>query len=143
MERAINEMDGGLNANAEEGGANWSVGERQLLCFSRALLRSPRVLLLDEATASVDHAADERIQRAIRTAMRATTLLTVAHRLQTVVDYDTILVMGGGKCIEQGSPHQLLQRPESALGTIVSSIGARTAARLCAIAKAAEERRGA
>jgi ABC-type multidrug transport system fused ATPase/permease subunit len=119
------------------------VGERQLLCFARALLRTPRVLVLDEATASVDHAADERIQRAIRTTMRSTTLLTIAHRLQTVLDYDAIICMRAGRCIEAGAPHELLQAPDSALFAVVSSLGAETADRLRAIAKrAAEEKKG-
>jgi ABC-type multidrug transport system fused ATPase/permease subunit len=134
---------GALQASSDEGGANWSVGERQLLCFARALLRTPRVLVLDEATASVDHAADERIQRAIRTTMRSTTLLTIAHRLQTVLDYDAIICMRAGRCIEAGAPHELLKAPDSALFAVVSSLGAETADRLRAIAKrAAEEKKG-
>jgi ABC-type multidrug transport system fused ATPase/permease subunit len=140
MDRPVSELEGGLDATSDEGGANWSVGQRQLLCFVRALLRSPRVLLLDEATASIDHAADERIQRAIRTAMDTTTLLTVAHRLQTVLDYDTILCMADGRCVERDTPHSLLERHDSMLSTMVGSLGPRTAARLRRIARKAAER---
>ena len=103
------------------------------------MLRAPRVLLLDEATASVDHAADERIQRAIRGAMRQTTLLTVAHRLHTVLDHDRVLVLADGSCQEIGTPYELLERPGSALSELVDSVGGRTAARLRAIAKKAHD----
>lgn len=130
-------LEGGLGALSDEGGASWSAGERQLLCFARALLRSPRVLLLDEATASIDHGADERIQRAIRTAMRLMTLLTVAHRLQTVLDYDRIACMADGRCVEVGVPHDLLQRPDSTLSAMVDSLGGKASARLRAIARSA------
>lgn len=141
MESAVRGLEDGLSTSSDEGGTNWSVGERQLLCFARALLRSPRILLLDEATASIDHAADERIQRAIRTAMASTTLLTVAHRLQTVLDYDQIVCMANGKCVEAGTPHSLLSKPQSMLSETVDSLSGRAAARLRAIASKAEKRR--
>ena len=143
MTRAVAALDGGLEAAMEEGGSNWSVGERQLLCFARALLRSPRVLLLDEATASVDHATDARVQRAIRTALRATTLLTVAHRLQTVFDYERLVCMADGKCVEAGAPNELLQREGSMLQGVVASLGTRAARRLHAIAREADAARKA
>ncbi|EOD24477.1 hypothetical protein EMIHUDRAFT_50939, partial [Emiliania huxleyi CCMP1516] len=119
MEPAVRGLADGLSSESEEGGVNWSLGERQLLCFARAVLRAPRVLLLDEATASIDHAADARIQSALRTTMRETTLLTVAHRLHTVVDYDRILVLSAGRCVEAGAPHDLLRQEGSALSEMV------------------------
>ena len=123
MARTVHGLEGELSAESDESGSNFSVGERQLLCFARAMLRAPRLLVLDEATASVDHLADERIQRAIRGAMRSTTLLTVAHRLHTVMDYDRILVLSDGKCAEIGVPHALLQEPASSLSQLVDLIG--------------------
>jgi ABC-type multidrug transport system fused ATPase/permease subunit len=141
MAETVRCLPGGLDAPVEEGGANWSVGERQLLCFARATLRSPKVLLLDEATASIDHAADAGIQRAIRTAMGEVTLLTIAHRLHTVVDYERILVMSAGRCAEAGGPHELLSREGSALGALVDAVGGATALRLRAIAAEAHAAR--
>ena len=132
-----------LEQAVDKGGSNLSSGERQLLCFARALLRNPTVLLLDEATASIDHAADARVQAAIRGALRASTLLTIAHRLQTVLDYDTIICMDGGRCADRGTPHALLQTDGSALGGMVDALGARAAARLRGVARAAAARRGA
>uniref|UniRef100_A0A0G4F3W1 Uncharacterized protein n=1 Tax=Chromera velia CCMP2878 TaxID=1169474 RepID=A0A0G4F3W1_9ALVE len=106
------DIDSALHLPVEEGGLNFSLGERQLLCLARAILRKPRVLVLDEATASVDTATDEKVQAAIRTApsLKGTSLLTIAHRLQTIADYDKVMCLDGGALVEFGSPHELLQR---------------------------------
>ena len=133
--RTVRGLEGELSAESDESGSNFSVGERQLLCFARAMLRAPRLLVLDEATASVDHLADERIQRAIRGAMRSTTLLTVAHRLHTVMDYDRILVLSDGKCAEIGVPHALLKEPASSLSQLVDLVGGAVGIKLRDIAR--------
>jgi len=100
---------GGLDAPAvEEGGANLSVGERQLLCLARAVLRRTRLLLLDEATASVDAETDRRIQRAVRELFGGCTILTVAHRLETVADYDLVVELAGGRVKRVGRPSEVI-----------------------------------
>ena len=96
-----------LSSPISESGSNLSQGQRQLLCLARALLKSPRVLLMDEATASIDYATDAKIQDTLR-AVKGSTIITIAHRLQTVIDYDKVLVLDKGKVIEYDSPWNLL-----------------------------------
>jgi len=98
-----------LDDYVDEGGRNFSVGERQLLCLARAVLLQPKVLVLDEATASVDGETDAFMQKMIRNRFRGTTLLTIAHRLNTIMDYDIVLVMDKGKVAEFGRPKELLE----------------------------------
>ena len=118
----------------EEGGRNYSVGERQLLCLARAIVDEPRVLILDEATASVDTKTDASIQHMLRTRFQNTTLLTIAHRLNTVMDYDRVIVMENGTCVEFGSPQELLDDAGSVFSGFVDSTGAESAAELRSIA---------
>jgi ATP-binding cassette subfamily C (CFTR/MRP) protein 1 len=99
----------GLQALVTEAGGNMSVGQRQLICLARALLKRPRVLILDEATASVDYETDRLIQQALRSEFDCT-VLTIAHRLNTIMDVDRIIVLSSGHVLENGSPTELLAR---------------------------------
>jgi ABC-type multidrug transport system fused ATPase/permease subunit len=127
-----------LHQHVLEAGAQWSVGQRQLLALARALLRKPRVLLMDEATASVDRDTDMFIQSTVRSAFQDCTLITIAHRLETVIDYDRIMVMGEGVCLEIERPAVLLRDPSSSLSQLVQATG-EAADALRALALAAEQ----
>ncbi|XP_067675325.1 multidrug resistance-associated protein 1-like isoform X2 [Haliotis asinina] len=98
-----------LQTDCGEGGNSISVGQRQLLCLARTLLRKAKVLVLDEATSAVDMATDDLIQETIRSEFKDCTVLTIAHRLNTVMDYDRILVLDEGTVVELGSPKRLLE----------------------------------
>ena len=87
-----------------------SVGQKQLMCLARAILRDNKVLMMDEATANVDKANDTLIQRKLRERFAGCTVITIAHRLKTVIDYDSIMVVDKGQCMEIGSPAQLLEQ---------------------------------
>ncbi|XP_076338586.1 multidrug resistance-associated protein 1-like isoform X2 [Tachypleus tridentatus] len=97
-----------LEHHVAEGGENLSVGQRQLICLARALLRKTKVLVLDEATAAVDLDTDRLIQNTIRNEFSQCTIITIAHRLNTIMDYDRVIIMDQGKIIETGPPKNLL-----------------------------------
>ena len=102
-------LEKGLGFEVSEGGENLSVGQRQLLCLARALLRKTKVLIMDEATAAVDLETDDLIQRTIRKEFSQCTVVTIAHRLNTIMDYDKIMVLDKGELKEYDSPDNLLK----------------------------------
>ncbi|XP_054165164.1 multidrug resistance-associated protein 1-like [Oppia nitens] len=104
----VKSCDAGLGYRVTEGGDNLSVGQRQLICLARALLRNTRVLILDEATAAVDVETDALIQQTIRQHFKSCTVLTIAHRLNTIMDSDRVLVLNEGRVAEFDSPNNLL-----------------------------------
>lgn len=104
----VSNMPAGLNTKVGDGGGNLSAGQRQLICLARAALAGCKVLILDEATANVDTDTDKHIQRTIRTKFARSTVLTIAHRLNTVMDYDRVIVMDKGRVAESGHPYELL-----------------------------------
>ncbi|WFD25644.1 hypothetical protein MNAN1_000607 [Malassezia nana] len=115
-----------LDDPVDQGGANFSAGQRQLLSLARGLLkmRDSKVLILDESTANLDSESDALIQRTIREQMApGATILTVAHRLKTIIDYDKVLVLGQGKVIEFDSPHALLSDSSSAFHGLCERTG--------------------
>lgn len=99
----------GLQHECTEGGENLSVGQRQLVCLARALLRKTKILILDEATAAVDLETDDLIQKTIRTEFKDATVLTIAHRLNTIMDYTRVMVLDQGNIKEFESPDNLLK----------------------------------
>lgn len=101
----------GLEHEVSEGGENLSLGQRQLLCLARALLRKSRILILDEATAAVDLETDDLIQSTIRREFSHCTVLTIAHRLNTILDSSRVMVLDSGKIVEFDSPNELLSKP--------------------------------
>lgn len=113
----------GLDFLVTESGSNFSVGQRQLICLARAILRNSKILVLDEATANVDPNTDALIQKTIREKFKYCTVLTVAHRLHTVMDSDRILVMDAGQAKEFDIPHTLLAQPNGMLRSIVDATG--------------------
>lgn len=119
MKEAVLAMPQELAAPVAEYGENLSQGQRQLLCLGRALLRKCRLLLLDEATSSVDFETDREIQRTIREAFEGCTVLTIAHRVDTIMDSDKILVMQDGLAAEFAPPQELLEDPKSLFSEIV------------------------
>jgi ATP-binding cassette, subfamily C (CFTR/MRP), member 1 len=111
---------GGLTGKVTEGGENLSVGQRQLVCLCRALLRQAKVLILDEATASVDSKTDEMIQKLLRSDdFKNTTVLVIAHRINTISDCDSVLVLEQGKVLEFGNPKQLIKIEGGAFKSLV------------------------
>ena len=114
-----------LSSPISSAGANLSQGQKQLLCLARAILSRPKLVLLDEATSAVDKNTDKLIQRSIREEFANTTLLVVAHRLSTVMDFDRILVMRDGVAAEFGSPRELLNIEEGVFKGMVAQSGER------------------
>ncbi len=109
-EGVVKKMDQGLDSEVGEGGDMLSTGEKQLLSFARAILADPRILVLDEATASIDTVTEKAIQDAIGTVIKGRTSFVIAHRLSTIVDADIILVVEDGKIIERGTHKQLMKQ---------------------------------
>lgn len=125
----------GLEAHINEGGSNLSVGQRQLVCLARAIVRNNPILVLDEATANVDPRTDELIQTTIRKKFEKCTVLTIAHRLNTVMDSDRILVMDAGSAVEFDHPHVLLQKEKGFLKSMVQETGKAMAEALTSVAR--------
>nr|AIU41637.1 ABC transporter family protein [Hevea brasiliensis] len=117
----------GLNAEVSEAGENFSVGQRQLLSLARALLRRSKILVLDEATAAVDVRTDALIQKTIREEFKSCTMLIIAHRLNTIIDCDRILLLDSGQVLEYDTPEELLSNEDSAFSKMVQSTGAANA----------------
>jgi len=106
----IEKLDDKYNTFVGEGGGKLSLGEKQLISFARAIVKNPKILVLDEATSSIDTQTESKIQKAIDIAMEGRTSFMIAHRLSTVVNADLILVMKDGKIIESGNHHDLLKQ---------------------------------
>ncbi|KFM06516.1 Canalicular multispecific organic anion transporter 1, partial [Aptenodytes forsteri] len=106
----VQDLPKGLLHLVSEGGENLSVGQRQLLCLARALLRKAKILILDEATAAVDLETDHLIQTTIRSEFAACTVLTIAHRLHTIMDSNRVMVLQAGRIVEYDSPEELLKK---------------------------------
>ncbi|KAK4054059.1 hypothetical protein OIO90_003704 [Microbotryomycetes sp. JL221] len=112
-----------LDTVVQSSGSNFSQGQRQLLSLARALVRSSKILILDEATASLDNESDRTMQKVIREEFDDCTNLTIAHRLETVIDYDRILVLDSGKIVEYDSPSALLNQPNSRFRALCEASG--------------------
>ncbi|KAG6499452.1 hypothetical protein ZIOFF_039240 [Zingiber officinale] len=115
-----------LDVPVSENGENWSVGQRQLVSLGRALLKRARILVLDEATASVDTATDNLIQKIIRREFRECTVCTIAHRIPTVIDSDLVLVLSEGRVAEFNNPRRLLEEKSSMFHRLVSEYSTRS-----------------
>jgi ABC-type multidrug transport system fused ATPase/permease subunit len=119
----IRKLDMRLDSPVVENGKNFSVGQRQLFCIARAILTNTQILVLDEATAAVDLQTDKLVQEAIKTNFANLTVLTIAHRLNTVMASDKILVMDAGRVVEFAPPLALLERPDGYFHNLLTETG--------------------
>ncbi|KAF3513856.1 hypothetical protein F2Q69_00006139 [Brassica cretica] len=109
-----------LDSPVSENGQNWSVGQRQLVCLGRVLLKRSKVLVLDEVTASVDTATDNLIQETLRQHFADCTVVTIAHRISSVIDSDMVLLLDQGLIKEHDSPGRLLEDKSSSFSKLVA-----------------------
>ncbi|GMN31752.1 hypothetical protein TIFTF001_003380 [Ficus carica] len=121
----IREKEEGLDSLVVEEGTNWSMGQRQLFCLGRALLKRSRILILDEATASMDNSTDAVLQRTIRREFADCTVITVAHRIPTVMDCSKVLAISDGKLVEYEEPNNLMNNESSLFGQLVKEYWSR------------------
>jgi len=123
LEPVVQKLDKGLLAPVGEAGANFSVGQRQLICLARAMLRKSKVIVLDEATASIDNETDAILQGCIRNVFSDATVLTIAHRLHTIMDASKIMLFDKGGLKEYDAPDVLLEDPQSLFSHLVNDTG--------------------
>ena len=123
MREFVEAFNDGLDAKVSEYGENMSAGQRQVICLTRALLRNSKILILDEASSSLDMETDRLIQETIRAHLKDATILTIAHRLFTLADYDKIILMENGRVAEFGSPSGLLEDPRGKFTALVNALG--------------------
>ena len=123
LKQFVSQLEKQLLHEISEGGDNLSVGQKQLVCLARALLRDSRIIVLDEATAAVDIETDELIQNTIREQFADCTIITIAHRLNTVIDYDKILVLNQGQLAEYDSPNNLIKNTNSIFHSMAKDAG--------------------
>ncbi|VVC32175.1 Hypothetical protein CINCED_3A023482 [Cinara cedri] len=138
LKNIVDNLPKKLNWIMSEGGCNFSVGQKQLMCLARAILRKNKIIVLDEATANVDPQTDALIQETIRNIFRTCTVLTIAHRLNTIMNYDKILVMNDGTVVEFDRPFNLLKNTDGYFYKMVERTGRNTADLLHDIVKANE-----
>ncbi|RKP23182.1 P-loop containing nucleoside triphosphate hydrolase protein [Syncephalis pseudoplumigaleata] len=135
MKEYVAGLPAGLDAEITEGGENLSAGQRQLVCLARAMLVNARIIVMDEATASVDMRTDALLQKAIREDFAGCTILTIAHRLNTVIDYDRIMVLDAGEIREFDSPRRLLENTDGIFHSMVAETGPANAAYLASLVR--------
>ncbi|CAC5426427.1 ABCC9 [Mytilus coruscus] len=122
MKEVITALPDQLNSDVTEGGENFSVGQKQLFCLARAFLRNNKILVLDEATASIDLATDNKLQQVIFSAFKNKTVITIAHRISTIMNYDRVIVLDKGKVMEYESPKNLMKDKDSMFSALVKSV---------------------
>jgi ABC-type multidrug transport system fused ATPase/permease subunit len=118
-----------LDFEVEDGGGNLSSGEKALICICRAILRKTKIVILDEATATIDLKTEQQVQAIVNKRFKGCTMLTIAHRLQTIIDSDKVLLLGDGKKMEFGAPQDLLKDDKSLFKKLVDrmqNLGAKT-----------------
>ncbi|XP_023212548.1 multidrug resistance-associated protein 4-like [Centruroides sculpturatus] len=135
LKHVIAKLPGGLDTHLSEGGRNFSVGERQLICLARTTLRRNKILVMDEATSNIDKSTDSRIQKILREKFKSCTVLTIAHRLHTIIDSDRVLVMDTGRLQEFDSPYALLKNVNGTFYNLIKKTGKTSMNELYKIAK--------
>ena len=121
LKSLVNQLPEQLKYKLRESGSNFSVGERQLVCLARALLQKSKIIILDEATANVDYKTDCLIQEVIRSRFKNSTVITIAHRLNTIMDYDKVLVLDQGRVVEFDKPEVLLRMDNGYFSRLVQT----------------------
>ena len=121
LKNLVQQLPDQLEYKLRESGSNFSVGECQLVCLARALLQKSKIIILDEATANVDYKTDRLIQDVIRNRFKDSTVLTISHRLNTIMDYDKVLVMDQGRVVEFDKPEALLQNENGYFSRLVQT----------------------
>nr|QNH67886.1 ATP-binding cassette transporter subfamily C member 4 X3 [Brachionus rotundiformis] len=135
LKETIKEMKDGLESEVHKGGSNLSVGQKQLICLARAIIKKSKILIIDEATANVDFKTDAMVQEAIRECFKDCTVITIAHRLHTIIDNDRILCLSQGRVVNFGRPYELIEDDTTILHDLVFSLDKHERVKLIDVAK--------